>query len=633
MNIIKFIDDKCVLVNQIKIDNEHSLIISRLKNCKFENFIFNIIDNSWYYRNYKLKTRLFDILYPNNKNNTFIFLNNNSNDYRKKNIKINTTNKYSDIFPEPENYIILEYGDPYKILAGKYSGQYRNMYWKIKDNNLIYYIMHIKDNIYTKISLEDIMKVLYFKKERSSYYIHSNGYIATTVNSDRHFYYLHQLIVDVHDENLSDFTKTVDHINHDKLDNRHENLRLVNMSVQNSNRDKSERRKDAIELPNGINQSDLPKYIVYRKEILNKINGRYREYFYICNHPKLKRWDTPKSNKLTIQDKLNIAIKKIEKLDNNIEESDNENTIEESDNENTITESANLMLPKHMRFSNKTEKKELIYDNIQSNKRYNLKMIIKSDEITKKDLFEFINKINDKYKNLKLDNSNYKEENIIEDKKDDIIKLKLPPNFTFFKEKDKFYFQYAKTVNKIRFSKKVSLQSNDIQLEFNNLIKLLNEENKQLQLDNYIIPNISKDINLGIISNIKTKPIMPNNFSIITVNNIEYIQFNKKINNKTIQYKTKINSYDIQSELNRYIDYLNLNYSLNINKDDYKIITTNDWKTSNKIIDHDNPTEQQLKNREKALISINKKKESLGLEEFNKQKNEYMKDYRNKKNK
>ena len=333
MEIIKFINDKCILVNQIKIDNDHSLIISRLKNCKFENFNFDLIDNLWYYQNYKLKTRLFDILYPNNKNNTFIFLNNNSNDYRKQNIKINTPHKYLDIFPEPKNYTILEYGSPYKIIAGKYSGQYRNMYWKVKNNNLIYYLMHIKDDIYTKISLDDIDKVLYFKNTRSSYYIHSNGYIATTVNSDRCFYYLHQLIMDVHDENLSDFTKTVDHINRDKLDNRRGNLRSVDMSIQNSNRDKSERRKDAIELPNGINQSDLPKYIVYRKEILNKNNGRYREYFYICNHPKLKRWETPKSNKLTIQEKLNIVIKKIEELNNDLKTGTPSNSNNNSDND------------------------------------------------------------------------------------------------------------------------------------------------------------------------------------------------------------------------------------------------------------------------------------------------------------
>ena len=77
------------------------------------------------------------------------------------------------------------------------------------------------------------------------------------------------------------------------------------------------------------------------------------------------------------------------------------------------------------------------------------------------------------------------------------------------------------------------------------------------------------------------------------------------------------------------LDYLNSNYSLELNKDNYKIINDNNWKTSNKIIDHDNPTELQLKNRKKALKSLNKKKEELGKDEFNKQRNEYMKNYRN----
>ena len=44
-------------------------------------------------------------------------------------------------------------GTPLLIKEGVCSGEYRNMYWKINDcENKIYYIMHIKDNIYTKIS-------------------------------------------------------------------------------------------------------------------------------------------------------------------------------------------------------------------------------------------------------------------------------------------------------------------------------------------------------------------------------------------------------------------------------------------------------------------------------------------------
>ena len=604
MEIIKFINDKCILVNQIKIDNDHSLIISRLKNCKFENFNFDLIDNLWYYQNYKLKSRLFDILYPNNKNNTFIFLNNNSNDYRKQNIKINTPHKYLDIFPEPKNYTILEYGSPYKIIAGKYSGQYRNMYWKVKNNNLIYYLMHIKDDIYTKISLDDIDKVLYFKNTRSSYYIHSNGYIATTVNSDRCFYYLHQLIMDVHDENLSDFTKTVDHINRDKLDNRRGNLRSVDMSIQNSNRDKSERRKDAIELPNGINQSDLPKYIVYRKEILNKNNGRYREYFYICNHPKLKRWETPKSNKLTIQEKLNIVIKKIEELNNDLKTGtpSNSNNNSDNDSDNNLTNDSENNAEIKYEYNKESKKMKDDSEVLSNNLINNSKSSSSADKII--------------------------DTNLILPKN---IKLNLPPNFSFYKEKGKYYFQYAKVINKIRYSKKIIVASNDIQLEFNNFVKLLNNENSNLKIDNYIIPNIPNDVHIvkHKDEHIIIKPTMPVNFSITTINNVDYIQFSKKGNGLTKQYKTKINSYDIHSELDKFIDYLNSNYSLELNKDNYKIINDNNWKTSNKIIDHDNPTELQLKNRKKALKSLNKKKEELGKDEFNKQRNEYMKNYRN----
>jgi len=211
------------------------------------------------------------------------------------------------------------------------------------------------------------------------------------------------------------------------------------------------------------------------------------------------------------------------------------------------------------------------------------------------------------------------------------IKLNLPPNFSFYKEKGKYYFQYAKVINKIRYSKKIIVASNDIQLEFNNFVKLLNNENSNLKIDNYIIPNIPNDVHIvkHKDEHIIIKPTMPVNFSITTINNVDYIQFSKKGNGLTKQYKTKINSYDIHSELDKFIDYLNSNYSLELNKDNYKIINDNNWKTSNKIIDHDNPTELQLKNRKKALKSLNKKKEELGKDEFNKQRNEYMKNYRN----
>ena len=138
----------------------------------------------------------------------------------------------NEILP-PLCYTILNYGDSYHVMNGKYAGQFRNMYWKVKENlstsstdinDNSFYIMHIKDEIYTKISNQNINQVLNYKNTRPSWYLQSNGYIATTMRHDRTQIYLHQLIMDVHDEDLTNFEKTVDHINNDKLDNRRENL-------------------------------------------------------------------------------------------------------------------------------------------------------------------------------------------------------------------------------------------------------------------------------------------------------------------------------------------------------------------------------------------------------------------------
>jgi hypothetical protein len=74
------------------------------------------------------------------------------------------------------------------------------------------------------------------------------------------------------------------------------------------------------------------------------------------------------------------------------------------------------------------------------------------------------------------------------------------------------------------------------------------------------------------------KPKMPLNFSICTINNIDYIQFCKKIDNIKHQYKTKINSYNLQLELNNFIEYLNKNYKLNL--EEQKVSKTK-WKTTN----------------------------------------------------
>ena len=610
----------CLVNNNIIVSIEDGLELNKLKNLNKTSFIYDSENEIWIYNNYKSSIPLIKLLYPEERIISIDFKNDNVNDYRRENLILTYDKRFIDEFIDPPNYTIISKGTSYKITDGKFAGQYRNMYWKVKDNlNDTYYLMHIKDDIYTKISKRNIHRILNIdnilninsikpiqinniNKDkidvptscRPSWYLNANGYIGTTFRTDNKIYniYLHQLIMDVHDENLTNFEKTVDHINQDKLDNRCTNLRLCNMSVQNANKGKAKRRIDACDLPEELNE-DLPKYVVYRKEILDKDTGNFREYFYICNHPKLdKTWESTKSQKVSIKEKLKQIKLKLQEIDGDITQNQ---YLRESSIENKID------LPIGIRLNIDTTPYKFIFDLRKNDIRYSLNNVLKSSDL-QKELNIFIDTINNKYPELKY--SAYQIKNIkqikINDKniskpdtiKPDTIKLVLPPNFSFYFDSvgKSYYFSFSKSDNgnKLRMKKKIN--TNNIQEEFNSFMKLVNDKHPHIKLIDFTIQNID---NIILFDNIVkpneiniTKPIMPPNFSICNINNIDYIQFCKKIDDKRYQYKVKINSYNLNDELNTFISDLNDKYDLKLINSDFTIINKDDWKTTNKIIDH-----------------------------------------------
>lgn len=651
---VSFIKSKnyCLVNDKIILDIEDGLTINRLKNLNDESFSFDEENGIWIYNNYKSQIPLIKLLYPEQKIKSIDFKNDNINDYRRENIQITLDERFVDNFNPPTGYTIIDSGESYKVTEGKFAGQYRNMYWKVKDSDdNTYWVMHIKDNIYTKFSKRDLEKVLDFNGIRPAWYLNVNGYVGSTIRIKNQVYniYLHQLIMDVHDEDLTNLEKTVDHINQDKLDNRRQNLRLVNMSIQNANRDKAERRADACVLPDGFEQKDLPKYVVYRKEYLNKEENKFREYFYICNHPKLSagtRWETTKSNEVSLKEKLKLAKLKLQEL---------EGTITEKQYKKESGQDKQIDLPTYIRLSTDRNKLHFIFEKREGDVRYGYKMVLKSTDI-QSELDKFIDEINNKYPKLSMNKYQIKnkirvnEKNVSSDtdKPSTDFKITLPTNFTFFRETNGGYqFGFSKSVDGKRLCAKSKLQSNSIQKEFDNFIDTVNKKFPQLKLSKYTIPNIPDNFNLNtnnkpidseaVENNQKQtsnsnggKPIMPINFSICRVNDIDHIQFSKKIGDKKHQYKTKINSHDIESELSRFIDELNEKYDLELDPEDYPIINTGGWKTTNQIAFHEDSAEKQSQ-RERTYKCLEKKKKELGEEQFRKQNAEKAKSYRQSK--
>ena len=625
-------DDNCFLVNnKVKVDNNKIEFLFLKRNLED---LIKLEDNLYYYKDKTLLEILFGIKYYE----SITFNNNNNDDYRFKNLNI----KYNKI-QLPIDVQILENGTTKYITEGKYAGTNRNMYWKVKDSSGEYYIMHIYNNIYTKFSIKDLNNIIHFMNIRPTWG-YSNEYVKTNIlcGENHKVIYLHQYIMGCHFEDNTNMKKTVDHINRDKLDNRRENLRFATMTEQNLNKGKQKRQKNACKLPECIVQSDLPIHVCYNKRCYNKENNSWREFFTIDKrHPKLdKSWESSKSNNVSLSEKLEQTKLKLKNLNGEISDKDYKKMIEpefklfkglrlsidqkynkykfEYDNRTANFRFNYKMILIHNDLQLMIDKLiDLLNDKYKDNKDYKK---IEYYKLEKSVILDFSNVnneiIEDGYDNSEEQTDNSEEQtdnseeqtdnseeqtnnseeqtnnseeqnntnvfNTAKTKKLEKYKIKpdLPPNFSLYIEKNAFYLSFSKIIDTIRYSKKIKLECMCIQTEINRFIDEINNLYSNLKLEKYSVKNPYDFIDSKPLKN-NIKPIMPSNFCITNINSIDNIQFTKKINNKNVSYKIVIKSYDLQKELDQFVDNLNKKYNLNISPQ--KIIDTKNWKTTNKV--------------------------------------------------
>ena len=333
-----------------------------------------------YYMRNKQKISYLEFLFNfNDKNIRYIFKNKNIFDLRRNNISI--FHKFHEQIKD--KYQIVDYNLGHYKTNGKSAYDVKNPTWKTKDNTVL---MYCEPNTICKLCPISYQKILDFEKKlkkKLTFYKHSNGYITTHHNN----LYIHQIITGCYGNGKGTKNISVDHIDQDPFNNTYENLRIATRKQQEQNSKgikigtKRSRKKSAIPLPEGLTQDMMPKYITYNKECYNKEKNLWREFFRIEKHPKQKKLISgSKSSKLTILEKLEQIKEKMYNLENDIE--------------------IKKELPQYYTIRNFRNAPHLTFERRTNDKRYNLKMKMKSNKTNKEELERFNEKLFKKYPEL-----------------------------------------------------------------------------------------------------------------------------------------------------------------------------------------------------------------------------------------
>jgi hypothetical protein len=224
--------------------------------------------------------------------------------------------------------------------------------------------------------------------EKLTFFLQKNGYVATHIPKCKGgILYIHQIITGCYGNGKGTSDISVDHIDRNPLNNTYGNLRTATQKMQQLNSigiipgTKKERQIKARPLPEGITQSMMRKYVVYYYNVYNKEKNLSREYFRVEGHPKLEKiWETTKSEKVSITEKLQQANKIVDDLENDI-----------------YPEKMQRNLPKYVSIVFFRNKEQLYYDKRGGETRKNLKMVLPTEYDIDEQLKIFNEKIKEKY--------------------------------------------------------------------------------------------------------------------------------------------------------------------------------------------------------------------------------------------
>ena len=350
-------------------------------------FVYDHIhDYPSYNLNYK-KYFLIEFLYEFDMENVnYVFLNNNKYDLRKCNVV-----PYHKYHNEIEKlYKLIKYTPGHTNRMGISANQMKNPLWIVEENGKNVILMYCEKDTIVKLCQKSYKEILDFEErinEKLTWYLQQNGYVCTTIPKDGGTIFIHQIITGCYGNGKGTSDISVDHIDRNPLNNTYDNLRIATRKEQEQNTKgimpgtKKERQQKARPLPDGIQQSMMRKYVVYYHNVYNKEKNLSREYFRVEKHPKMEKiWETTKSEKVSIMEKLRQANKVVDDLENDI-----------------YPEKQQSNLPKYVSIAFSRNKEHLSFDKRVGEISKNLKMVLPAEYNINEQIKIFNEKIKEKY--------------------------------------------------------------------------------------------------------------------------------------------------------------------------------------------------------------------------------------------